>query len=41
MGFKPLSKIKEQYYVKPASFIYPEDEVIVIDNSLSDDISIL
>ncbi len=27
MGFKPIDQLKEQYYVKPASFIYPVEEV--------------
>ena len=29
MGFKPMSKLKEYHYIKPASFFYPEDTVSV------------
>ena len=28
MGFKPRSKFKRHYYVKLASFIYPDEQVI-------------
>ena len=36
MGFKPLSQLKEQYFLKPASFIYPEEEVYVFVKTLRD-----
>ena len=36
MGFKPLKNIKKHYHVKPASFIYPDENVrIRLVNSLS------
>ena len=34
VGFKPLSRFKIHHYVKPASFIYPDESVSILQMRL-------